>query len=179
MVGKIQQRILVVDNVADAADSMALVLRLWRYDAEACYDGPAALNTARAYKPDVVLLDIGMPKMDGFEVAQRLREQPESRHAVVVAITGYTNEAYRIRAQEMDFHGYFVKPMYPDDLLELLLRVVGPPGFPRAAKADSDGMLKAGHLRESGAALRIPAPRKPAARETLSIIGNSWKAGGE
>lgn len=131
-------RVLVVDNVADAADSCALLLRLWGYEARACYEGRAALEAARAYQPQAVLLDIGVPGMDGFEVLRRLREEPALRHIVFIALTGYANEACRVRAQESGFHHFLVKPVDPDDLRELLLRVVGPLGFPKAPPADED-----------------------------------------
>jgi two-component system, OmpR family, response regulator len=129
-------RVLVVDDVADTADSCVLLLRLWGYEADACYAGSTALEAARAYPPQAVLLDIGMPGMDGFEVVRRLREQPALRHTVLVALTGYANEACRVRAQESGFQHFLVKPVDPDDLRELLLHVVGPLGFPKAPPAD-------------------------------------------
>ena len=121
-------RVLVVDNVADTADSCVYLLRLWGYEADACYAGSSALEAARAYQPQAVLLDIGMPGMDGFEVVRRLREQPALRQTVLIALTGYANEACRLRAQESGFQHFLVKPVDPDDLRELLLRVVGPLG---------------------------------------------------
>ena len=71
-------RILVVDDLADAADSMAMVLRIWGYDAEVSYDGAASLATAAAYRPQVVLMDLGLPVMDGLEVARLFLARPSS-----------------------------------------------------------------------------------------------------
>jgi two-component system OmpR family response regulator len=113
-------RVLVVDNVADAADCLALLLRLWGYDAEACYGGAAALEVARADRPQAVLLDVGMPGMDGFQVAQRLRAQPGLADTVVIGITGYGDEACRTQARAVGFDHYLLKPVEPDHLRELL-----------------------------------------------------------
>jgi CheY-like chemotaxis protein len=116
-------RILVVDDIADAADSMAMLLGMWGYDAKVSYKGVAALATARTFRPEVVLLDIGMPRMDGFQVAQRLRELPGLRNMVIVAISGYADEANRNRARLIGFDHYLGKPVDLDDLRALLDRV--------------------------------------------------------
>jgi two-component system, OmpR family, response regulator len=141
MVRENRPRVLVVDNDADTADSCALLLRLWGYEAEVCYEGSAALEAARAYPPQAVLLDIGMPGMDGFEVVRCLREEPALRHTVLIALTGYANEACRVRAHESGFHHFLAKPVDPDDLRELLLRVIGWLEVPKAPPADEDDVL--------------------------------------
>jgi CheY-like chemotaxis protein len=115
--------ILVVDDLADAADSMALLLRLWGHDAEACYDGPSALEAARACRPRVVLMDVGMPRMHGFEVATRLRERPELVGILIIGVSGYADLAHRRRALAAGFDHYLVKPVELDDLRALLARV--------------------------------------------------------
>src|SRR4051794_40715700 len=84
--------VLVVDDYQDAADSLALLVRQWGYQALVAYDGPSALDLARTSIPEVVLLDIGLPRMDGFEVARRLRRLPEMGQAFLVAVTGYGRE---------------------------------------------------------------------------------------
>jgi CheY-like chemotaxis protein len=139
-------RVLVVDNVTDTADSLAILLRLWGYRAEARYEGGAALEAARTFQPQVVLLDLGMPRMDGFEVARRLCKKPAAQHAVLIAITGYGNESYRIRAQEAGFHHYLLKPVDTDDFLELLIQVVGRPGSRNSAQAGKDELLVAASI---------------------------------
>jgi two-component system CheB/CheR fusion protein len=123
MLRKRRPRILVVDDLADAADSLALLLGLWGYAAEVCYDGATALETTRTRRPRVVLLDVAMPRMDGFQVAQRLREQPEFADTVIIGITGYGDEAHYSRARLVGMDHYLVKPVDLDDLRALLGRV--------------------------------------------------------
>ena len=118
-------RILVVDDLVDAADSMALVLRIWGYDAEVSYDGAAALATAAAYRPQIVLLDLGMAVMDGLEVARRFLARPEFWHVVLIALTGYTDNDHRLQAREAGFHHYLVKPVELGHLQELLADYLG------------------------------------------------------
>src|ERR1051326_3985430 len=144
MVRDNRPRVLVVDDVADAANSLALLLGLWGYGAKACYGGSAALAAARTYQPQVVLLDLAMPGMDGFQVAQRLRAEPGVRPAVLIAITGYADEACRSRAHALGFYQYLVKPVDPDAVRELLIRVVGYPGLLKTPPADQQGVLQAG-----------------------------------
>jgi DNA-binding response OmpR family regulator len=116
-------RVLVVDHLADAADSLAMLLRLWEYAPAVCYDGPAALETASVFRPSVVLLDVGMPGMDGCQVARRLRERPGSAHVVIIGVTGYGDEAHRNQARLAGVDHYLLKPTDPDRLRALLGRV--------------------------------------------------------
>jgi two-component system OmpR family response regulator len=113
-------RILVVDDLADAADGLAMLLEVWGYAAAVCYDGPAALETVRTYRPRAVLLDIGMPGMDGFQVAQHLRDQPVLANTVIIGRSAYTEEVYRRRARQVGFDHYLVKPVDLDYLRTLL-----------------------------------------------------------
>ena len=115
-----RNRVLVVDNLADAADCLAMLLELWGYDTQVCYDGYAALDLVRTYRPQVVLLDVGMPGLDGFEVARRLRDRPECVSTALIAITGYADANNRSRAREAGFDHYLLKPVEPDFLQELL-----------------------------------------------------------
>src|SRR6516165_6527095 len=124
MVRAKQLRVLVVDDDADTADSYAALLRLWGFDVQACYDAETALAIASRYRPQVVLLDIALPRMNGFQVALRLRKQAGTGQAVCIAISGYANEAYRLRSREVGFHHYLVKPVSPDFLHELLMQLV-------------------------------------------------------
>jgi len=123
-------RILVVDDLADATDSMTLLLGLWGYDAEGCYDGPSALKTAVTYRPHVVLLDVAMPRMDGFQVARRLRALLELANTVIIGISGYANESYSRRARAAGFDRFLVKPVEPCLLEELLNHVASGAGLP-------------------------------------------------
>lgn len=116
-------RILVVDNCPDTADVLAMMVRLWGYDAEACYDGKTALERALVYLPQVVLLDIGLPKINGFEVALDLRDQPQMAMVVIIGITGHGSAAHRGRARAAGFDHYLLKPVAPDHLQGLLGQV--------------------------------------------------------
>jgi CheY-like chemotaxis protein len=117
------KRVLVVDNLADAADSMAMLVGLWGYDVKVSYDGAAALAVASTYRPQVVLLDVGMPGIDGFEVARRLRAQPALADTVIIGLSGWTTETHRSRGRLAGFDHYVVKPAELDLLQELLSRV--------------------------------------------------------
>jgi len=115
-----QRRVLVVDDNRDLAESLGMVLRLWGHDVKVVYDGPGALATAREYRPDVIFLDIGLPGLDGYEVARRLRGPLGFRDTRVVAITGYGREEDRRKAREAGFDVHLTKPVDPEDLHKLL-----------------------------------------------------------
>jgi CheY-like chemotaxis protein len=114
--------VLVVDDHADAADSLAVLLRMEGHDVRVARNGPAAVEAAQADPPDVVLLDLGMPGMDGFEVARRLRQGPAAK-TFIAALTGWGQEEDRRRTREAGFDHHLVKPADPDDLRELLARI--------------------------------------------------------
>jgi PAS domain S-box-containing protein len=116
------RNVLIVDKNRDAADSLAFLLHLAGQEVRTAYDGPVALDLARARPPDVVLLDIGMPGMDGLEVARRLRRDLGLKQALLVALTGYGGEEDRRRSQEAGFNVHLVKPVDLDTLEVLLAR---------------------------------------------------------
>jgi CheY-like chemotaxis protein len=105
------RRILVVDDNRDAAESLAMLLRLESQEVRLAFDGPTALRVAGEFRPQVVFLDIGMPGMDGYEVARRLRQQPGLGGATLVALTGWGQEGDRRRSQEAGFDHHAVKPV--------------------------------------------------------------------
>ena len=120
-------RLLVVEDNVDAGDTMSLLLRLYGHEVQVARTGPTALEMARTSRPEIVLLDIGLPGMDGYEVARRLREDPEFKDVILCALTGYTpSDADRQRQQETGFDHYYVKPL---DLTKLLamFKSVGSP----------------------------------------------------
>jgi PAS domain S-box-containing protein len=120
-------RVMVVEDNVDAADSLSMLLRLYGHQVQVARTGPSALEIAPAFRPEVVLLDIGLPGMDGYQVAKELRERTESRGILLCALTGFTpSEADRRRQQETGFDHYFVKPVELTKLLELFEKV-GPP----------------------------------------------------
>jgi CheY-like chemotaxis protein len=113
------QRVLIVDDNADAADTLQMVLRSLGYDARVAHDGASALELAPQFRPHFVLLDIGMPGLDGYEVARRLRAMnvPGMR---IIAITGWGQAADRQRAREAGFDVHLVKPVEPAELVKVL-----------------------------------------------------------
>ena len=120
-------RVLVVEDNVDAGDSLSTLLRLYRHEVQVARTGTTALEVASAFRPDVVLLDIGLPGMDGHQVAKALRAKPEFKHTMICAMTGYSpSEADRHRQQQTGFDHYYVKPVDLKKLLELF-KTVGPP----------------------------------------------------
>jgi PAS domain S-box-containing protein len=115
-----RRRVLVVDDNVDAANSLAMLLRLGGHEVQVAHGGPAALEMVKVYRPEIIFLDIGMPGMDGYEVARRLREQPSLEHAVLVALTGWGQEEDKRRSNEAGFNQHLVKPVAPATLEKLL-----------------------------------------------------------
>jgi CheY-like chemotaxis protein len=113
-------RVLVVDDNVDTARSIARLLNLLGHSVEIAHDGPAAIETARAFRPDVLLLDIGLPTMDGYEVARRLRAEDCGKHARIIAITGYGQDEDRRRSGEAGFDHHLIKPVDFRSLVTLL-----------------------------------------------------------
>jgi CheY-like chemotaxis protein len=121
-------RVLVVDDNVDTVTTLALLVQESGHEVRTAYDGPAVLEAALDYRPNVVLLDIGLPGLNGFEVAKRLRQQPVLRNAVLVAMTGYGRESDRRRSQEAGFDHHLVKPGDFGKVLEILATASGSPG---------------------------------------------------
>jgi signal transduction histidine kinase/CheY-like chemotaxis protein len=114
-------RILVVDDHRDSADSLAILLSAQGHDVRTAYDGGSALETARSFRPEVTLQDIGMPDMDGYEVARKLRELPQTQHAALIAMTGFTREEDAREARAAGFDHHLGKPV-DFDALDRVLR---------------------------------------------------------
>ena len=110
----------MVDDNVDAADSLAMLFQADGHDAKVAYSSEEALALARDYRPDFVLLDIGLPGMDGYEVAQRLRAQPELQNLRLIALTGYGQDSDVARSREAGFDHHVVKPVQFDSLNSLL-----------------------------------------------------------
>jgi CheY-like chemotaxis protein len=118
----LRKRVLVVDDNVDAAESIGMILRISGYDVRCVYDGPSALEAARTYRPDVVVLDIGLPGMSGYDVARQLRQQPDFRRTPLVAVTGYGQDEDRRRSREAGFDHHLTKPVDPDALQAFVAR---------------------------------------------------------
>jgi CheY-like chemotaxis protein len=124
--------VLVVDDNADAAETLSMVLRLGGHEVRVAHDGPAALEAARVRLPDIAFLDIGMPHMDGLEVARRMRQLPGGDAVVLVAVTGWGLEDDRRRTHDAGFDFHLVKPVSPEKLNDLLAQVDSVPSRPAA-----------------------------------------------
>lgn len=120
-------RVLVVDDNMDAADMLAVMLQMFGHDVQAVYSGQTALETAVESQPDFVLLDIGLPDIDGYEVARRLREQPRTKDVRLIAVTGYGQDSDRQRSQEAGFDHHLVKPVEAEKLEDLLATLAKQP----------------------------------------------------
>jgi CheY-like chemotaxis protein len=114
------RRILVVDDNADAAESLGMMLELMGGVVRTAHDGQAAVEAARDFRPDVVFLDIGLPKLSGYEACRRIRAEPWAAGTLIVALTGWGQEADRRRSREAGFDHHSVKPVDPADLSRLL-----------------------------------------------------------
>jgi CheY-like chemotaxis protein len=113
-------RVLVVDDNVDAANTLAMLVQLAGHDVRIAYDGPPALTLAQAFQPHVVLLDLNLPAMDGYEVARRLRERPEMHEAVLAAVSGWGQPEDRRRSKDAGFDRHYVKPVDPNTITKLL-----------------------------------------------------------
>jgi len=115
-----KRRILVVDDNENAAQMLGMLLKALGNDVRTVFDGLAALETAAHFRPDVVLLDIGMPKLDGYETARRIRQEPWGKYMVLAALTGWGQEEDKRRTREAGFDHHFVKPVEPAILQRFL-----------------------------------------------------------
>jgi CheY-like chemotaxis protein len=116
-----ERRILVVDDNRDAADSLSMLLQFLGADVNVAYDGESALEALRSSRPSVMLLDLGMPSPDGYEVAKRVRQDPQFRDLVLIALTGWGQAENRRRTQAAGFNYHLVKPVELDALRGLLI----------------------------------------------------------
>lgn len=128
------RKILVVDDLPASADTLKVLLELEGYVVRVANDGAAALEVAREFAPDVLILDIGLPGMDGFEVARQLRSRPESRDALLIALTGYGEAESRLKSQSAGFDHHVVKPADIDYLLSIVCQAPAVRNWPDDAQ---------------------------------------------
>jgi CheY-like chemotaxis protein len=127
------RRVLVADDNHDSADSLAAMLALMGHDALAVYDGAAAVDRAPSFQPHVILLDLGMPTVDGYEAARRIRQQAWSNGVVLVAVTGWGQDEDRAKAKSAGFDFHLTKPAHPETLERLLRDLAASPrGVPKS-----------------------------------------------
>ena len=126
----VRRRVLIVDDSEDGAESLAMLLQLSGHETHVAHDGVEAIEAAEKLRPSVVLLDIGLPRLNGYEVCHRLRKEPWAKNLVLVALTGWGQEEDRHRSKEAGFDAHLVKPVDHDALLRLLASL---PGVDRAS----------------------------------------------
>lgn len=115
-----KRRVLIVDDNRDSADSLSMLLKLSGHQVKTGYDGEQALQVAEAMRPEVMLLDIGMPKLNGYEVCRRIREEAWGKDVFLIALTGWGQDEDRRRTDEAGFNEHMVKPVDPAQLVKLL-----------------------------------------------------------
>jgi len=113
-------RVLVIDDDHDVADSLVMLLETFGADVQVAYSGESGLDAVEAFRPRLVFLDIGMPRMDGYETARRMRALPQGRDVTLVALTGWGQEQINDRAKLAGFDRQLTKPAGLDDLEQLL-----------------------------------------------------------
>jgi CheY-like chemotaxis protein len=116
-------RVLVVDDEHDTADSMKVILEHWGQEVRVAYDGLSAVDLARVFRPHIALLDIGLPGLDGWQVAEAMRESPATETAFLLAVTGYSTRDDIERSHAKGFHGHVLKPVSPQLIWKLLWRI--------------------------------------------------------
>jgi len=121
LLGVPRRRVLIVDDNADAADSLAVLLSMEGHETQTIHSATEAIVRAESFQPDVILLDIGLPEMDGYEVARRIRELPGGREVKLVAVTGYGGQEARTRTRAAGFDAHLLKPLELEMLARILL----------------------------------------------------------
>ena len=116
---------MVVDDNVDGAETLAMLLSLSGYDTRTAFDGPSALTAAAQYQPHVVFLDIGLPGMNGYEVARRLRTNPDLKAAHLIALTGWGTEEDQRKSRDAGFDAHLTKPVEPAAVDDVLARFLG------------------------------------------------------
>ena len=124
--GVLKRRVLIVDDNQDAATTLALILKLTGYEAHTRFDGQTGIEAAESLRPQVIILDISMPGMDGYQACRFIRERPWGRPILLVALSGYGQEDDKRRSTEAGFDAHLVKPVYLAALKGLLASVPHP-----------------------------------------------------
>src|SRR4030095_12348204 len=120
------RRVLVVDDNPDAVETLSILLQLRHNDVLTAVDGLGAVEAAAAFQPDLILLDIGLPKLNGYDAARRIREQRQDNRVVIVAMTGWGQEEDKRKSKEAGFDQHLVKPVQANMLAELLANLPAP-----------------------------------------------------
>jgi CheY-like chemotaxis protein len=116
----VRRRILIADDNRDAADSLAMLLRMEGHDVTVVHDGRQAVATIDSFQPEIVMLDIGMPELNGYEVARHVRQGPLGTLITLIAVTGWGQASDKARAAAAGFNHHFTKPIEPEGLIQML-----------------------------------------------------------
>jgi CheY-like chemotaxis protein len=135
--GAASANVLVVEDNKPSAESMVMLLELYGHKVRVAENGRAALDAIARERPDLMLIDIGLPRMDGYELARRIRRQKAGRRLKLVALTGFGRDEDRQRALDAGFDVHLVKPVNIDELKRLIASVAAVPDGDRAESADS------------------------------------------
>ena len=130
------RRILIVDDNTDSAASLAMLLQVARHQTHTENDGLEALKAAERLQPDVILLNVGLPKLSGYEVCRRIRQQPWSKNVVIIAVTGLGRDEDRAKSKAAGFDAHLVKPL---DYAALMRLLAARPSAQEAAQGDDPG----------------------------------------
>jgi CheY-like chemotaxis protein len=142
--------ILVVDDLVDAADTTVELLGIWGYDAVACYTGASALESACLRRPDAVLLDLAMPEMDGFEFAGLFYDLPDCGSVPLIALSGFSSQAYRMSARMAGIQHYLLKPADLKCLKDLLVQEIVATATPSPLRGETERRI----------AVELPSPKQ-------------------
>jgi CheY-like chemotaxis protein len=118
--GGAPRKFLIVDDNIDAATSLAMLLEIGGHEAHLAHNGKDAVERARELRPEIILLDIGLPKLNGYDACRQIRAEPWGRSIVLVALTGWGQDSDRRRSRDAGFDHHLVKPVDPDELMKLL-----------------------------------------------------------
>ena len=133
------RRILVVDDNRVSAVSLAILLQMTGNETRTAHDGLEAVEAAATFQPDVVLLDIGLPKLNGYEAARKIRDQSWGKNMVLVAVTGWGQDEDRQKSRDAGFNGHMVKPVDHAELMNLLQSVSERAGQITSTEAEREG----------------------------------------
>jgi CheY-like chemotaxis protein len=122
---RVSHRILVVDDNRDLTDTLGMMLRFSGNSIRTAHDGEAAVAAAEEFNPDIIILDLGLPKLNGYEACRRIRRQPGGKQRIIVAVTGWGREEDRRRTKDAGFDQHWVKPVNPAALTKLLAELKG------------------------------------------------------
>jgi two-component system CheB/CheR fusion protein len=154
---RIRRRILVVDDNRDQSRSLGMLLEVLGHEVALAFDGPSAVQTAIDFRPEIALLDIGIPGLSGYEVARRIRKTPGLEKTVLVAQTGWGQEQDRRNSAEAGFHHHLVKPVDIETVRQIIDSVTPPsPPTSRPATSPSSSGAAAGKNRQGSKRRKLP-----------------------